>query len=183
MIEAISHWQDQLQKTTEGFAEAFTHLSGTELNWKPNAKTWSIGQNVEHLIIINQTYFPILDRLDKGTYKAPFIGRFGFMTKMLGNFILTSVLPETAKKTKTIPIWEPSASEIPEDILTQFAAHQEVLAEKVAASRPHLEAGAVIASPANRHIAYTLERAFEIIVAHEKRHLKQAKEVMKTMIG
>jgi hypothetical protein len=31
-------------------------------------------------------------------------------------------------------------------------------------------------SPANRNMVYTLERAFDIIVVHERRHFQQAME-------
>ncbi len=36
-------------------------------------------------------------------------------------------------------------------------------------------------SPANPNIVYTLEKAFEIIVMHEIRHLEQAKRVKEGM--
>jgi hypothetical protein len=40
-----------------------------------------------------------------------------------------------------------------------------------------VQAETVISSPANRFIVYKIGRAFDIIVAHEERHLNQAKEV------
>lgn len=40
-----------------------------------------------------------------------------------------------------------------------------------------IQQGAIISSPANRNIVYTLETAFDIIVAHEQRHLEQAREI------
>jgi hypothetical protein len=42
-----------------------------------------------------------------------------------------------------------------------------------------VENGTIISSPANKNIEYKLETAFDIIVAHEKRHLEQAREVLK----
>jgi hypothetical protein len=44
-----------------------------------------------------------------------------------------------------------------------------------------LEKGTVISSPANKYIVYKLETAFDIIVAHEERHLEQAKEVLSVL--
>jgi len=40
-----------------------------------------------------------------------------------------------------------------------------------------IEKQPIISSPANRIIVYKLETAFGIMVAHEKRHLGQEKEV------
>jgi hypothetical protein len=78
---------------------------------------------------------------------------------------------------KTFPIWEPAISLVRSDILDQFEKHQQELKQLIASSEDLLEEGTVISSPANRMIVYKLETAFDIIVAHEKRHLEQAREV------
>jgi len=44
-----------------------------------------------------------------------------------------------------------------------------------------LNEGAIIYSPANRRIAYKLEVAFDIIVAHESRHLQQAHGILEIL--
>jgi hypothetical protein len=44
-----------------------------------------------------------------------------------------------------------------------------------------VDKGTIISSPANKIIVYKLEIAFDIIVAHEKRHLEQAREVLQIL--
>ena len=78
---------------------------------------------------------------------------------------------------KTFPIWEPSISLVRGDILDQFEKHQQELKQLITSSEDLLEKGTVISSPANRMIVYKLETAFDIMVAHEKRHLEQAREI------
>jgi hypothetical protein len=175
------HWTNKIDETTAAFKASFGGLSAEKLNWKPNTQTWSIAQNMDHLIVINETYNPVISALKKGTYKKPFMGNIGFMVNFLGKTILDAVNPDRKKKMKTLPIWEPAKSEISPDILMRFEKHQEELKNMIAGCKDLLDQGIVISSPANKNIVYKLGAAFDIIVTHEKRHLEQAKEVLAGM--
>lgn len=160
---------------------AFSGLTTDQLNWKPNPNTWSIGQNVDHLIVINSTYFPVMEEVRNGSYKLPFVGRLGFMVSFLGKTVLKAVQPDRRKKMKTFPIWEPAKSDIQPDLWERFETHQEEVKKMISSSLDLLDKGTVISSPANSNIVYKLETAFDIIVAHERRHWVQAREVKELM--
>lgn len=170
-------WTNQLDEITDEFMSAFSGLTVDQLNWKPNSKTWSVGQNVDHLIVINGTYFPVIEAVRSGSYQLPFIGKFDFMVSFLGKTVLKAVQPDRRKKMKTFPIWEPSKSDIQPDLWERFKTHQHELKKMILSSSDLLDKGTVISSPANKNIVYQLETAFDIIVAHERRHWAQAKEV------
>ncbi len=174
-------WTIQLSALTSDFTHAFDGLTADQINWKPNSSAWSIGQVIDHIITVNETYFPVVEQLKQGTYHAPLTGRLPFLVRWFGNFILKGVEPERKRKVRTFPIWEPAQSDVPGDILQRFAEHQKKLGEMMASCEKFIEAGTVISSPANRFIVYKLEKAFDIILAHERRHLNQALEVLKWM--
>ena len=176
----MKNWPLQLDKITEHFVANFGSLSTEQLNWKPNSQTWSIAQNMYHLIIVNETYYPVLAALKEGTYKTPFIAKLGFMVSFLGKTVLNAVKPDRKKKMKTFPVWEPTVSQVNSDILQRFEKHQSELKRQIEASKELIEKGIIISSPANRNIVYKLETAFDIIVSHEQRHLEQAKEVLQS---
>ena len=173
----IQNWTDQIDQNTADFEEAFGELNAEELNRKPNANTWSIAQNIDHLIVINSTYFSIFNEMREGSYDLPFIAKIGFIVNLFGRLILHAVKPETKRKIKTLPKWEPSESEISPDILERFQKHQEALKHEIIDCKDLLAKNAIISSPANKHIVYRLKTAFDIIVAHEQRHLKQGLQV------
>lgn len=173
----MKNWSEELDKTTQNFIKNFGKLDIEQLNWKPNSQTWSIAQNIDHLIVINKTYFPVIESIQKGTYKTPFISKFGFVVSFFGKTVLKAVQPDRKKKIKTFPIWEPSKSEIPNGILGIFKEHQSELKNMIKNSCDLIEKGITISSPANKYIVYKLEAAFDIIVTHEKRHFEQSKEV------
>jgi len=171
------NWIEEIDKLTSRFVHEFSNLSEAQLNWKPDNKSWSIAQHIEHLIVINQTYFPVLAELKYGQYKLPFTAKFGFLVRFFGKVVLDAVKPEQKKKIRTFPIWEPSPSNIAGDILDRFKVHQDELKAQITASEDLLKNGVIISSPANRNIVYRLETAFDIIVTHEYRHLEHAKAV------
>ncbi|MEO0876711.1 MAG: DinB family protein [Bacteroidota bacterium] len=174
----MEHWLKQIDQNTVDFQERFSHLSPTALNWKPTSDTWSIAQNLDHLIVINESYFPVFEQLKTGTYQIPWYGKIRFIANGMGKMILGAVGPDRRKKTKTFPIWEPASSTISDDILDRFVAHQQRLKEEFQACAKLLGQGQVISSPANASIVYPLETAFAIIVNHEQRHLAQAEEML-----
>ncbi len=173
----MMNWIKEIDDITEKFVRKFKDLNKDELNWKPNSETWSIAQNINHLIVLNRTYFSTFDNLKKGKNELPFISKIGFISSFMGNAILKAVSPENKSKTKTFLIWEPEKSEISENILAEFQVHQNELKEYIENSDNYLKNKTLISSPANKNIVYKLEIAFDIIVTHEKRHLEQASKV------
>jgi len=174
----MNNWDTNIDSTTQKFIQEFGDLSTEQMNWKANSETWSIAQNIDHLIVINETYFPAIDSLRKGTYKLPFISKIGFAVSFFGYAVLRAVQPDRKKKIKTFTIWEPTNSEIPEGVLNRFKEHQLELKRLINSSADLVNNGAIISSPANKNIVYKLEKAFDMIVTHEIRHLEQAKEVL-----
>ncbi len=171
----------QIDHVTKAIVTEFGALDQDQLNWKPNAAVWSIAQNIDHLMVINQTYFGIPQLIRSGHYSLPWIGKITFIVSVLGNVILKSVHPSRRKKLKTFPIWEPSKSKIAIDVVQQFVLHQIRLKDLITNSIDLMERRVVISSPANRNIVYTLEKAFQIIATHEERHLEQAREILRVL--
>lgn len=169
----------ELDDITAKFEEEFRHLTPTQMNWKANDLTWSIAQNIHHLIVINSTYFPIIQQWNDGTYQQPWYGKIPFIVSKMGKMILRSASADRSKKIKTFPIWEPAQSVISENILDLFIQHQRELKKIMLDSEELIRQGAIICSPASKWIVYSLKDAFDIIITHEKRHLEQAKEVKK----
>ena len=173
----VTHWHNELDKATTAFKAAFQSLAGEELNWKPNTATWSIAQNIDHLIEVNESYFPIINKVRSNSLKVSFIWKIDFLVNAMGNIILNSSKAEVKRKVSTFAVWEPAKSEISDTIFHDFEASQQRMKQLITDSKDLLEKGQVICSPANPNICYKLEKAFDIIAAHQWRHYNQAIEV------
>ena len=177
----MSNWSHQIDEITGKYKETFGSLTTEQMNWKPDPKTWSIAQNVQHLIVINSTYFPVIESVKKGTYKPPFIAKFGFIASFFGYMLHRAVKPNRKWKSKTMPMWEPTQGDIPAGILSRFEDHQAELKSLIVDTKELACEGAIISSPANKNLILKLEKAYDIIVTHEKRHYEQSKEVLQSM--
>ena len=178
MTAQIEKWIDSINNITKEAIEEFITLSVEKMHHKPNAETWSIAENFEHLITINQTYFPIFKKLKHGSFQGAFISKFPYFSNLFGNLIYKSVSDGGKKKAKTFPLWEPKVTKGDATVLERFQNHQEDLKNWIIELEPFLEKKTIIHSPANKLIVYSLEKAIDIIVAHEQRHLDQAKGLL-----
>lgn len=177
-----SRWLAVIDQTSKNFQQAFDGLSHEQLNWKPEPHTWSVAQNLEHLLITNASFFPVIEGIRAGTHKVPWLFSRSFLVKFNEKMILNYVSPDRRKRSKTAPIWVPSQSEIEGDILGIFLQEQEKLKELIAASQDLIVIGTLITSPFSKFIVYHLEAAFDIMVTHEQRHFFQAKEVVDQLL-
>lgn len=172
-------WQNDIDEISSQFQNNFSALSADQLNFKPGPEKWSIAENMEHLIKVNESYFPVVEDVASGNHKIPFFGRFNLVSTFFGNMIHRSVLPDRKRKMRTFHIWEPENSSFT-NVLSNFLQHQEILKKKILTLSPDM-LNTTVSSPANPAIVYKLHRAFDIIIQHERRHLEQAKEVLQTI--
>ena len=173
----VDQWKTEIDAVTHGFINQFSSLIEDEFNWKPHTKVWSVAQNIDHVMVINASYYPVIKHIREGKNRLPVHAGWNWLVRWFGNMILKSVAPDRKRKMKTFPIWEPAQSQLPVTLLTDFKHHQQELKQLIDSCADLIAAGIVISSPANRSIVYTLETAFDIIVTHEKRHWQQAIEI------
>jgi len=150
-----------------------------DLNWKSSESKWSIAQIMQHIITTNRSYFPLFNLIKNNKFNSPWIGKFPPLPSFMGKMILSYVRPDMKKKSKTVEIWEPSYSIIPVEILNRFKLHQEEFMQWIDLLDEYFDTNLIIRSPASRIIVYSLDTAIEIMVAHEERHLNQARDVLR----
>ncbi|MGB0521540.1 MAG: DinB family protein [Flammeovirgaceae bacterium] len=172
----IGYWIERLDEATKQCVKAFGRLTPEELNWKPTPEQWCVGQCIDHIIKTNETYFPIFRSMLTGSYQATFIQKIPFLPDFFGNMLLKSI-ENSNNKQKTFPVFEPSSAIISSDIVKDFINHQDQLKTLVENTQHLNHNGLILSSPANKYITYSLASALDIIVAHEFRHLAQAKRV------
>src|SRR4051812_44897491 len=140
----LQTWLNNIDDITASFKTSFGELTEEQLNLKPDSNTWSIAQNIEHLIVINKTYEPVIQRAHAKDYKLPWTSKINFIVNFFGKMILNSVQPNRKRKMKTFPMWEPAKSRITGDILKRFSDQQSVLKEMIKNSGNLLQSGTVI---------------------------------------
>ncbi|HRH43309.1 MAG TPA: DinB family protein [Pyrinomonadaceae bacterium] len=169
----------EYEKVGAGVQKTFSSLSPEQINWKPRADSWSVGQCLDHLIKSNKAFDEQFQALAKGEKKPSFWEKYSPLTGFFGNFLLKS-LKNDAKKFKAPSKAIVPPSDISPDIVEQFVKHQEDIVKKLKSLENVDLQKTVVTSPFLKLMTYRLDIALEIGVEHEKRHIRQAERVMKT---
>ena len=168
---------DELRAIGEDARQVFGRLSPAQLNWKPSAEQWSVGQCFDHLIKTNRCFFPDIERVAAGKYKSSLWGRVSPLSGFFGRFILKALDPEKGRRTKAPRVFEPAQSDVAPDIIERFAAHQDDLVAHMRATADADLRGLKVTSPVSPVATYSLLDAYRIVVAHERKHFEQARRV------
>ena len=176
MRDKADAWQMQITTLTWEFDQAVQDVGISGINYKKDPTTWSVGEILSHLIRLNESYYPVFDQLIAENYQVPTLARIPFLVNAIGNLLYRSMTGKA--KVRTFRMWEPDKQEFDLDIINRFKDHQMKLSSYIEKLDPYFEGGTVIASPANRFLVYRLDKAIDIIIAHEKRHLDQIKALL-----
>jgi len=170
----------EIRAITDDASKVFGNLSAAQLNWKPSAERWSVGQCFDHLIVTNRCFFPDIERVAAGTYRSSLWGRVSPLSGFFGRFILKALDPEKGRKTKAPRVFEPARSDVAADVIERFATHQEELSALMRATAGADLRGLKVTSPVSPVATYSLLDAYRIVVAHERKHFEQARRVTQT---
>lgn len=157
--------------------EVFGALTPAQLNWKPSAERWSVGQCFDHLINTNRTFFADMERVANGTFKSSLWGRVSPLSGFFASMILRALDPVKGRKSKAPRVFEPTSSDVDAGVLERFASHQEELVRRMRATAGVDLRRTMVTSPVAAVATYSLLDAYRIVVAHERKHFEQARRV------
>lgn len=181
ITELLNNLTENIARVEQTARGEFGALDGDQLNWRPGGNRRSIGQCLDHVMKSNSPFFETFKSIRNGTRQTTFWERLPLLPAFWGSFVLNKVRPETTRKTRTTKVLIPSPEPAPPDIVDTFCGQQ---CELIAAIQMLVEIDLdahIITSPVAPFVTYSLRNALAIIVAHEERHLLQAKNVLSLM--
>ncbi len=157
-------------------------LSHPQFNWRPDAASWSIGQCLAHLNVVDgQDLAPVRAAIADGKSRQ-FTGDGPFNYGFLSRKFVASMEPPAKRKFKAPKNYEPREESDPQATLAEFRRISKDL-RALAQSATGLNLARVktsmpALSPLLRvFIKMPLGARFELITAHDRRHLWQAEAV------
>lgn len=179
MADRITDVIVELEGVAADARDSFGALSDEQLNWKPAADSWSIGQCLDHLIKTSEQFYPEFEKLASGTRQNSFWQGISPLTGMGGRFLINAVKND-AKKVKAPSKEIVPPSDIAPDIVERFVRNIEDVTGKIRACASADLKKTVVSSPFLAVLTYTLDDAYTVLVEHSKRHIRQAKRVVDT---
>ena len=176
MPGTLKPYADEARAIGRDARAEFGALTPAQLAWKPVPGRWSVAQCLEHLIRIDSGYWPVFHRVAEGSYRPSVLRRL-FFPRAMGRMILKAVQPTSPKAYRTSKSVDPAADDVAPGVVDRYEAHMGELARHIEAMDPLDPGPLVIPSPVLPLAGYSVEDALRILVAHERRHLLQARRV------
>jgi hypothetical protein len=157
-------------------------LSDAQFTWSPSPDVWSIGQCIEHLNVTARAYLPALDEGIASAIRAGVYGTGPFTYNVLGRLMVRSMEPPPLFRFKAPAIFAPpptaQAQRTRAEIMAGFRGYQVQYIDRLRQANGVDLAKAKVVSPANRLLHLSLGSGFALQIAHERRHLWQARQLL-----
>lgn len=159
-------------------------LSDAQFNWRPAPDRWSIAECLVHLNVAVTRSLAAFDRaIATGRERAPARRagaeagptRYGWFSR----WMIRSMEPPPQRRMKTFPVFAvPRGGQYTlASVLPEFFAVRDALAERVRRADGLDLAGVKVVSPVNRLLRLPLGAYLHFVIAHDRRHLWQARQV------
>jgi hypothetical protein len=153
-------------------------LTAVQLNWRPSPVEWSIGQCLDHLLVVNRVYLPpiadALQRAPRAVVDEITPGWFGRW------FIRTYIAPSPAGRKAKAPAKITPVSEVDASILDRFLVSNEETRRLIERASEYDVNRTRFKNPFGP-IRFTIGTGLEIISKHQDRHLGQAERIRAAM--
>jgi hypothetical protein len=176
---------NQLQADVKHIIAAAEHLQTADpvkLNYCPAEGSWSVAQVLEHLNAYNRYYLPAIEKsmihISKDT-SAWFVPGFW------GNYFTKMMMPknvyEVKNKMKAMKSYSPTKGLNVEAVFKEFFQHQNKLLQLLDVAKRRNMNSIKIPITISKLIRFKLGDTFRFIIAHEQRHMIQARNAIKAV--
>lgn len=177
LVPQIAEFRSEFERLAAEADALVAPLTDEQFHWQPSEGAWSIAQCIEHLNVTARMYLPSLDEgiaeaIRRGLYA---VGPFTY--NWIGRFVVRSMEPPARVKMKTPEPFVPTEKRPRHDIMAAFRAYQVQFIDRLRQANGLDLARARVKSPASRWLRLPLGSGFALILAHERRHLWQARQV------
>ena len=155
----------------------FGDLGEQQLNWRPDARRWSVAQCFDHLLRTNREMFQAMDAAASGSKPLTIWQRLPVLPGLFGAMLVKSQAPEARRKFTAPRKGEPASSAIDRKIIGRFAAYQGEAAGRVRALEGRDAARIIMVSPFVSFLTYSVLDGCRLIATHQRRHFEQARRV------
>lgn len=172
-IEGLLH---QLQTASQEVPGLTRGLTSEQFNWAPGPGRWSIGQCLEHLNITSERYIPVFKKAMEDGRAAGRVSTEPITLGFLERWFMQTLEPPPRMKTRT-PQAFAAPAQLPMDAtLARWDTMQAGLADCMRMAEG-LDFRRIKVRSQFGPVSFGLGATFLILLAHERRHLWQARQV------
>ena len=175
--EDLREIESQLAASDHQAQALLRDLDEEQLNWRPDERSWSIAQCLDHLNVANRIYLaPMLDAIEQARRKGS-VRKGPIHSGFFGRWFAASMEPPPKRRLpaprKIVPAVRTGRAELIEE-WRRTQAEVDAVLRKAAGIDLN---GTRFVNPFFSLIRFSVGTAFQVIAAHERRHLWQAEQV------
>jgi hypothetical protein len=145
-----------------------------QLNLRIESDRWSIAECIVHLNLFSDVFVGEIRSVIDNARRLKLYGGGPYKMDIVGRLLKYALEPPSKWTSVTGADFEPLVVEPLENVIPTFIKLQAELVELVTESSG-LDLNRIkITSPVSNHVRYNLYACFQIIAAHQRRHLQQA---------
>jgi hypothetical protein len=182
IVHSLPPELDAFRVEFDGFADAAAALaeplSDDQFNWQPAPDAWSVAQCLEHLNATARAYLPVLDIGIEAAIRQGVYGPGPYHYNLIGRMMVRSMEPPPRRRFTAPKAFLPQPRRAKTETLPAFRAYQTQIVDRLRQANGLDLARAKVSSPVYHWLRMPLGSAFGMMVAHERRHLWQARQVI-----
>lgn len=160
-------------------ADAITAgLTDDQYNWRPSGDRWSIAQCIEHLNATTRVDLPWLDEAIAEGIRRGLYGEGPFTYGWLGRFFAWFLEPPARLRTRAPKSMQPPDYRPRKESMAAFRAYQVQYVDRLRQSNGLDLARATMRVTGASWLRIPIGSGFAATLAHERRHLWQARQVL-----
>jgi hypothetical protein len=137
----------------------------------------SVAQCFDHLLVANRLMLRAADDALDDAKPRTIWQRLPVLPRVLGRLLIRSQAPGAARTFTAAPKAQPATGDMAADIIQRFVEqHRDVVTWLQAVDERHA-ARAIMTSPFIRVVTYRVLDGCRLVLAHDRRHLEQARRV------
>lgn len=176
---------DQLKEDVTQLVAAAEHLRTADpvkLSYSSQDGQWSVSQILEHLNMYNRYYLPAIEKAIAPISKEV---SAWFEPGFWGNYFTKMMMPtnifEVKNKMKAMKSYTPGKGVNVETVFNEFLQHQHKLIQLLDVARRRNLNTIKIPVSISKLIRFRLGDTFRFLIAHEQRHMIQARNAIKAV--
>jgi hypothetical protein len=177
MTPEIENYLDQLLSIRQEVPGIVANLSDDRFNWRPSPERWSIAQCLGHLNLTAARFVPAIDAAIADARAKGLLSPGPFSYPLLERRFVRLQEPPPKMRGRAFKRFVPPADLPMRDAVAQFLDWQEQIGERLRRADGVDLRRAKHKSPVLPLLTWRLGTMFAMILAHERRHLWQAKQV------
>jgi hypothetical protein len=177
MTPEIESYRDQLLSIKQEVPGLVNNLTDAQFNWRPGQDRWSIAQCLDHLNLTVAKFIPAIDAAIATARQRGLLSPGPFSYPLLERWFVRSQEPPPRMRTRTFKGLVPPSTLPRNDVISRFLDWQEQLDLRLVRADGVDLQRAKHRSPLMPLFTWRLGTMFALTMAHERRHLWQARQV------